>query len=333
MLQLEAHMKRIAAFSVALVLALAQLGFAQSSGGLKARLFDLTIVVDVFGADISVDTTPLNGTVAKLPAGAHAVRVRAEGYYDFFETVNVAADRTIVVQMRPRTYPVTIRVNVPNAALFIDGRQIAGNVATVTAGSHTVRATADGYEDSLTSISVAAPMVIDAVLERAGHLLVVNANAKSARVIVNGISRGTVPYSEYLPPGTYTVKVSARGYTDYIASIALDGPVTIAANLTQGVVGGSAFLSFLLPPEFLDPELRDRDAGDLIRIYIDGRLANPKRELERIPVPPGRHMIRIASGAFSVQIGEIEFFPGTSYAFELAMDIGVRAERKAGSQF
>jgi hypothetical protein len=324
-------MKRIAAMSALLVLALAELGFAQSSGGLKARVFDLTVVVDVFGADISVDVTPLDGTVASVAAGAHAVRVRADGYYDFFETVNVTADRTIVVQMRPRTYPVTIRVNLPNAAIFVDGTQIAGNVATVTAGSHTVRVAADGYEDSLTSISVSAPMVIDAALERAGHLLGVTANVKSARVIVNGISRGTVPYSEYLPAGTYTVKVSAHGYTDYIASIALDGPVTIAANLTQGGVGGGlAFLSFVLPPEFLDPELRDRDAGDLIRIYVDGRLANPKRELEKIPVSPGRHMVRVVSGAFSVQIGEIEFFPGTSYAFELAMDIGVRAERKAG---
>lgn len=323
-------MKRIAAFSVLCILALAPLGFAQSSGGPKARVFELTVVVDIFGADISVDSTPLplGGTVARVPPGAHAVRVRAEGYYDFFETVNVAADRTIVVQMRPRTYPLTIRVNVPNPAIFVDDRQIPGSVATVTAGSHTVRVAADGFEDSVMSISVAAPMVIDAVLERTGYLLSVSANVKSARVSVNGVSRGTLPYSEYLPPGTYTIKVSARGYSDYVASIALEGPVTIVANLSQGG-GGSAFLSFLLPPELLDPEVRDRDASDLIRIYVDGRLVNPKRELERIPVSPGRHAIRIASGAFSVQVGEIEFFPGTSYVFELAMDLSVRAERKA----
>jgi hypothetical protein len=327
-----AGMKRIAARAVLLVLLLAQPGFAQSSGGLKARLFELRIIVDAFAAEISVDNTVLDGNVAKVPAGAHGVRVRAEGFYDFFETVSVAADRTIVVQMKPRTYPVTIRANVVNAAIFVDDRQIVGTMATVTAGSHTVRVSAEGYEDYLTSISVAAPMVIDAVLERAGYLLVVNANVKSARVAVNGISRGTVPYSEYLPPGAYTVKVSARGYTDYVASVALDGPVTINANLSQGpAAGGSAFLTFVLPDEFLDPEVKDRSAGDLVRIYIDGRLANPKRELERIPVSPGRHFVRVASGAFSVQIGEIEFFPGTSYTFELSMDIGVRGERKAGS--
>ncbi len=324
-------MKRIAVFLALFVAALAPLGFSQSTGGPKTRLFALTVVVDVFAADISVDATPLDGTVAMVPAGAHAVRVRADGYYDFFEMVSVAADRTLVVRMRPRTYPVTIRVNVPTAAIFVDDRQISGNVATVTAGSHTVRVSAEGYQDSNTSISVAAPMVIDAALERAGYLLAVSANVKAARVSVNGVSRGTVPYSEYLPSGAYTVKVSARGYMDYVASIALDGPVTIVANLSQGGAGGSAFLSFLLPPEFLDPEVRDRDASDLIRIYVDGRLANPKRELERIPVAPGRHVIRVASGAFSVQVGEIEFFPGTSYVFELAMDVGVRAERKAGS--
>ena len=329
-----ARMRKRAGCAVLLALLLAQFGAAQSTGGLKARLYELRIIVDAFSAEISVDATVLDGNVAKVPAGPHGVRVRAEGFYDFFEAVNVTSDRTIVVQMKPRTYPVTIRVNIPNAAIFVDDQQIVGNVATVTAGSHTVRVSAEGYEDSLTSISVAAPMVIDAVLERAGYLLVVNANVKSARVAVNGISRGTVPYSEYLPPGAYTVKVSARGYTDYIASVALDSPVTINANLSQGsAAGGSAFLTFVLPGEFLDPEVKDRSAGDLVRISIDGRLVNPKRELERIPVSPGRHLVRVSSGAFSVQIGEIEFFPGTTYTFELSMDIGVRAERKAGSQF
>jgi hypothetical protein len=325
-------MKKMGFVLVVLALVGAQGAVAQSSGGLKAKGFDLTIIVDAFGADIYVDNTLVTGNVARVAPGVHSVRVRAEGSYDFMENVNVTSDRTLVVRMRQRTYPVTIRVNAANPAIFVDGERIAGSVATLSAGAHTVRVAADGYEDSVTSINVAAPMVIDVTLEQSGYLLTVNANIKTARVIVNGVSRGTVPFSEYLPPGTYTVKVTARGYTDYVASVALDGPVAISASLAPGQPGGggTAFLTFVVPPEFTDPEMRERDLGENIRIYIDGRLANPKRELDRIPVAPGRHSIRVASGVFSIQVGEIEFFAGTSYTFELAMDVSIRGERKAG---
>lgn len=304
---------------------------AQATGGAKIRTYDLTIIVDAFSAEIWVDNARIAGNVARVAPGMHTVRVRADGAYDWVETVNVTADRTLVVRLKPRTYPLTIRVNVPGAVALVDGVPVYGSVATVSAGTHSVRVYAEGYEDYVTSLSVAAPMVIDVVLEPSGYLLAVNANVKTARVTVNGVSRGTVPFAEYLPPGTYTVKVSARGYTDYVASIALDGPVTLTASLSQVQPGGgTAWLSFVLPQEFQDPELREREAVESIRLYVDGRLANPRREVERIPVPAGRHSIRIASGAFSVQVGEIEFFAGTSYTFELAMDVSIRGERKAG---
>ena len=327
-------MKRIALLVVIAVLVLAQGAVAQSSGGLKSRTFDLTIVVDAFGAEIWVDSVRIAGNVAKVLPGVHSVRVRAEGAYDYSENINVTADRTLVVRMKPRTYPVTIRVNVPGASISSTGSPSPGSVASVSAGSHTLRVSAEGYEDSVTSINVSAAMVVDVALERIGFLLSVNANVKTARVTINGVSRGTVPFSEYLPPGAYTVKVSARGFSDYVASIMLDGPVSINAALQQGpqAGGGTALVSFVVPSEFLDPDVREKDMGSEVRIYIDGRLVNTRRELERIPVAPGRHVIRIASGAFSVQLGEIDFFPGMSYIFELAMDVGIQGgeERPSG---
>jgi hypothetical protein len=221
-------------------------------------------------------------------------------------------------------------VNVPGAAIAVDGQPVAGTVASVSAGVHTLAVSAEGYEDSVLSINVAAPMVVDVTLERAGFLLTVNANVRTARVMVDGVSRGTVPFSEYLPPGPHTVRVSARGYADYVASVVLDGPVTINAALQQGLqAGGTSLLSVAVAPEQLDPDLHGKDPGDSIRIYLDGRLVNPKRELDRIPVAAGRHTVRIVTGALSVDLGEMEFAPGTSYTFELAVDVGIRADRKA----
>ncbi len=323
-------MKRIALVVAIVALVSAQAAVAQSSGGLKTRTYDLTILVDAYGAEIFVDNARISGTVARVAPGVHSVRVRVEGSYDYTENVNVTADRTLIVRMKPRTYPVTVRVNVPGASISVDGQPVAGTVASVSAGVHTLQVSADGYEDSVLSINVAAPMVVDVALERSGFLLSVTANVRTARVVIDGVSRGTVPFSEYLPPGTYTVRVTARGYADYVASIALDGPVTITANLQQGLQpGGTAFLSVVVSAEYLDPDLREKDLGENLRIFVDGRMVNPKREAEKIPVAPGRHVIRIASGALSVDMGEMEFVAGTSYTFELALDVGVRAERKA----
>ena len=58
---------------------------------------------------------------------------------------------------------------------------------------------------------------------------------------------------------------------------------------------------------------------------------NPHREMDRIPVAPGRHRIRIASGAFSVQMGDFDVQPGISYVLELGMDVKVRASRAGGN--
>ncbi len=325
-------MKRIAFVLLLVAVVTAPAAVAQSSGGLKSRTFDLTIVVDAYGAEIWVDGVRIAGTVARVTPGVHAVRVRVEGAYDYTENVNVTSDRTLVVRMKPRTYPVTIRANVPAVRVAVDGETVAGTVASVSAGPHTLVVSADGYQDAVMSINVAAPMVVDVTLERSGFLLTVNANVRAARVIIDGVSRGTVPFSEYLPPGTYTVRVTARGYADYVASIVLDGPVTVNASLQQGLQpGGTSMLSVAVPAEYLDPDLRGRDLGESIRIYLDGRLVNQKRELEKIPVPPGRHTLRIATGALSIDLGEVEFAAGTSYTFELAMDVGIRAERRARS--
>jgi hypothetical protein len=63
-----------------------------------------------------------------------------------------------------------------------------------------------------------------------------------------------------------------------------------------------------------------------VRVFIDNRMVQ-KREMERMVVDPGRHSVRVASGAFSIQLGDFEFQPGMSYVIELSMDLKVRGVR------
>ena len=426
------------------------------------KIWNLTVTVNVPGAAIYVDNVPVQGNTAKVTGGPHNVRVQADGYFDFVGPVNVTGHMTFPVQLEPQGFPLTIRVNVPDAAIYVDGEDVTGTVPYVTGGPHNVQVSARGYTEYNSVIKVAGAMSLDVSLRPLGFPLTVNANVPTATVTVNNVGKGGVPYSENLPPGTYTLRVSANGFADYIANIALDKPITlnvqlqrqmgfpltvnanvptatvtvnnvpkggvpyaerlppgtyrlrvsangfadynatialnkpvslnvqlqplgfpltINANVSTATVtvnnvvkGGVPYvetlppgtyrlrvsangfddydaaitldkpitlnvqlhpqllpptLSLVIPPAFLDRDVRPGDPQGVVRIFVDNRLANPQWEMDFIQVFPGRHRIRVASGAFSVQLGDFDFQMGMSYVIELSMDLKVRGMRSA----
>ena len=359
------------------------------------KIWNLTVTVNVPGAAIYVDNVPVQGNTAKVTGGPHNVRVQADGYFDFVGPVNVTGHMTFPVQLEPQGFPLTIRVNVPDAAIYVDGEDVTGTVPYVTGGPHNVQVSARGYMEYNSVIKVAGAMSLDVSLRPLGFPLTVNANVPTATVTVNNVGKGGVPYSENLPPGTYTLRVSANGFADYIANIALDKPITLNVQLQRQmgfpltvnanvptatvtvnnvVKGGVPYvetlppgtyrlrvsangfddydaaitldkpitlnvqlhpqllpptLSLVIPPAFLDRDVRPGDPQGVVRIFVDNRLANPQWEMDFIQVFPGRHRIRVASGAFSVQLGDFDFQMGMSYVIELSMDLKVRGMRSA----
>ncbi len=292
-------------------------------------IWTLTVVVNVPNAVIYVDNQQLPGNQMKVPGGLHNVKVMADGYLAFNGPVNVTGDTTFPVNLeplrpvRPRGFPLSVNVNVPSAAVFVDGAQVPAAAAVLVApGPHTVQVTAPGYQPYSANVNVTGPTTLNVPLALLGFALTVTSNVPGAVVAINNVPKGPAPYSEVLPPNTYTVRVSARGFVDYIATVSLDRPLVITAPLQPVVIPST--LSFVIPQPFHDPDMHPEDPRSEVRIFIDGQLVNPRHEMERIAVQPGRHRIRIASGAFSVELGDIEFRPGTSYVLELGMDVKVR---------
>ncbi|MGA2379515.1 MAG: PEGA domain-containing protein [Spirochaetia bacterium] len=280
----------------------------------------LLVNVNVPGASIAVDSVPIQGNVAYVSRGPHGLSVHADGYLDWNGMVNVLNSMSFSVRLNPAGFPLTIRVGAPGASILVDGADVTGTVARVAPGPHTVSVSAPGFQDYNSVINVTAPLTMDVVLQSTGILLTVNANVNNALVTVNDTPKGPVPYSEYLPPGMYSVRVTAAGYTDYSANI----PLNTAVNLNVQLSPAISMLAFVIPPIFRDPDMKPGDSRGQVRIFVDNRLVNPNRELERIPIAPGRHSIRIASGAFSMQLGDLVVQPGQSYVVELTMDMKVR---------
>jgi hypothetical protein len=283
------------------------------------RGLNLVINVNVPNALISVDNAPIQGNSVTVAQGPHNLTVQADGYQDWNGMVNVQRNMTFPVRLVSSGFPLTIRVNAPAATISVDGANVTGTVPSVARGPHTVRVSAPGYKDYTSVVNVAAPLTLDVVLQSAGFALTVNANVSNAMVTVNNTPKGPAPYSEILPPGTYSVRVTADGYTDYVATIPLSRPVNLNVQLTAA----NSTLSFVIPQMYRDPEMRQGDPRGQLRIYVDNRLANPNRESEGISVTPGRHTIRVTTGAFSAQVGDLDVQPGQSYVIQLYMQMDV----------
>jgi hypothetical protein len=251
------------------------------------KIWTLTVAVNVPTALIFVDNQQIPGNQTQVTGGAHNVNVLADGSLSFNGPVMVSGNQTFAVNLQPApaaqapspppvqpaAYPLTINVSVPTVAVFVDGIQVQGT-PLVTPGLHNVQVSADGYQDYSAQVNVAGPLTLNVVLNPVGFLLTVNSNVADATVVVNNIAKGTVPYSEVLPPNTYSVRgVSARGFLDYSATVSLDRPPVITASLQPLMLPST--LSFVIPQPYLDPNVPHDDPRSEVRIFIDGRLVNP----------------------------------------------------------
>ena len=287
---------------------------------LKSAGHQVTINVGVPGALIFVDGAQISGNVVMLLPGNHSVRVTASGYLDYVTTVNVTGPIVLNAQLKSAGYQVTINTNVVDPDIYVDGARIAGNSVVLQAGTHSLRVTAHGYEDYNTTLRVTGPMQVNAQLTIAGFLLTVTSDVRGAAVSINNVAKGTVPYSEYLPPGTYMIAVAAPGYMSYVTSVALNGPMTVNAQL---VSSAPATVSFVFPREFLDKN--NRDPHGQIKILVDGKTVSVRGDTKSIKVQPGQHTIEVTSGGLTVQTADFDFSPGASYTVELYMELQMKA--------
>jgi hypothetical protein len=303
-----------------MVIVAAALVFGQ--GFTARKIWDLTVAVNAPNALIWVDNIPVNGNTTKVAGGPHNVKVHADGYFDFNGPVLVTRNQTFNVELQPQGFPLTIRVNVPGAAVLLDGADVTGTVPYASPGPHTIQVTADGFGPYSARLNVTGPVTMDVKLKRLpGFPLTVTANVPNASVFLNDVPKGGTPYTENLPPGVYTLRVSAPGYTDFTANVSMSRPTTMNVQLQRQLLPPT--FSVIIPPAYLNPDQGPGDRGR-IRIFVDDQQVNSRNDEEIFTVPAGRHRIRVASGAFSIQVGDIDMQPGTSYSFELSMDLKIR---------
>ena len=137
----------------------------------------------------------------------------------------------------PASHNLTVRSNVANATLHINNEQqrVARYPYTVSlpAGSYTIVLRAQGFQDFRTTINLNSNQTVTANLQAAAYTLRVNSNVREAEIFVNNQRKGTGTHQESLAAGTYNIRVTAPGYSDFSTTVNLNSNQTVTANLQQ----------------------------------------------------------------------------------------------------
>ncbi|MBB6480362.1 PEGA domain-containing protein [Spirochaeta isovalerica] len=220
--------------------------------------------------------------LAGLVAGLPAQTTRRGTTFQLSVTANVRAN--VLVQSRDnRSFsPIKGTTNL--------------NVA-LPAGTYTIEISAPGYPAQSRVVVMdrnrAENFTFQTQRRSAGAQLNITSNVNGARVDISGprsIS-GTAPFRMELPQGSYTVSVSAPGYSSQTQTVNLQRNENLHFNLQQPL----ATIQVIIPNESLNRTINN--AMSQISIYDNGILMNSTV----FTIQPGQHTIQVRSGGFATQ--------------------------------
>lgn len=194
----------------------------------------LRVIANVPGAEIRLDGEvlgPAPVTRDGVTPGEHILEAQATGFEPVQQPVSVEPGRQRVVSLTlsPLSLApgrIVVNSNIGSAVVTIDGEAKGAPpvvVAQASAGTHAVVVTAVGFDDVRTTCNVAPGQDcnINAELHPAGTPIRVLSNVNTAELLVDGASRGPVPYEGSLPAGAHRIEVRAEGYSPHIEQVNL----------------------------------------------------------------------------------------------------------------
>jgi formylglycine-generating enzyme required for sulfatase activity len=223
--------------------------------------------------------TPLASGI-ELPAGEHQIIIRADGYAEFSQTVEIEGmgrRQTVTAALIPASASVTVRSSTAGAALWVDGRQVGELPVTIDlpAGTRAIEIRAPRHKSWTRSIVVTAgePQAIGPVaLSPADAQLRVESAPPGASVTVDGRYAGTTPATLALSPGReHRIAVSKGGYGTASRSVRLEAAEARDLKLTLSSEVGHVTL-----------EVEPRDAV----LSIEGRAVGPANGRHTLPAAP-----------------------------------------------
>lgn len=291
--------------------------------------YNLLVNANVAGAEVIINNVSAGRVpfTASLAPGSYTLVVRAPGYTDYVENLVISGNRTVNAVLQGAFAAVTIVSNVQGADVIINEGQPfsqrgkAPFTANLPMGGapYNIRVTAPGYLDFNQTVSVTGPVTVTANLQPAMVPLVLNNLRPGAEIFLNGARIGvanSATFTAQVAPGTYTLTIRLGGFLDFTTQVTVGAaaPQTIAPVFQPQ----PASYSFNIPANIQNPDMKGNPWSQ-IRLFIDGVAQKDFRG----QVTPGRHTIRIVSGAFAFETS-FDFEAGKAYSFEPFLGLNIR---------
>ena len=195
-------------------------------------------------------TTPR--TIGGLSQGAHTLEVTMPGYQEWANTIQIHSNQvsyvtaTLATDPQATTGSISVSSNPSYASVYVDsiyyGTTNPGNALlanNIAAGSHSVKVTLSGYEDSVSTVTVNSGQTTTVNANLGGGptgngAITITSSPTGATVLLNNVNKGITPVTlSDLTPGGYTVTLELSGYTTWseIAQVNNGATSTVSANL------------------------------------------------------------------------------------------------------
>ena len=258
-----------------------------------------------------------------LPAGRHAVLVRAERHLDRSAEVNVVGygkRQELVVKLVPAWARVQVLSEPSGATVRVDGRDAGTTPASLelSAGSRRVELLHAGFKTWVSDVQVKAnqPLTVGPVrLGLPDGRLVVKSRPSGASVTIGGAYRGRTPLEvDVRPDLEQSVGVSREGYE----------PATRQVSVAPG---GRAGVDVELTPIFGEVIVRARPED--AQLYVDGELRGAANQTLRLPAT--RHTVEIRRAGYANYRTTVTPRPGLPQNVDIALLEGASSPAPASA--
>lgn len=177
-------------------------------------------------ADVSIATKfklPLGNRVLVMP-GSHTVSLRAEGFQNVDQTLDVGGDRVQQFEIVMTRLPGNLLVKLPNGVTAnatiagLEAQAVPGPVNDIAAGTHELVIDADLYRPFSKTITIEGKgktQEVTADLQPAWAEYTLNTAPAGADILVDGVNKGRTPATVKIEEGTRNLSLKADGFKLY----------------------------------------------------------------------------------------------------------------------
>lgn len=220
--------KRISILTLLLIFSFSSL-FSQSvsSGSLKKKKKNkdvtITFKVNADSYKIYINNNVIDGNSASVAPGVYRVTVKAKGFYDWTQDLNIAENMKQVVNLTPMTYKLFISTNADNSKIYIDNLEKGTGSfnGQLDPGTYTIVIRSSGFMDYKATVTLDRDVNLSAKLKELMAKVtinipksIINTKSKSAlndiKVFVDG--KSVKGFNFELKPGNHLIRIESGGF-------------------------------------------------------------------------------------------------------------------------